>query len=101
MRGSQGDTYRHHFEPELGQLLRAIAAAFHRLAETVAAPCPAVETMDLARAVSALDDKVTALRNSGVSLRYSLEEVSRFYAFFIGAKSLVKALTWAETCTDP
>jgi hypothetical protein len=82
-------------------LLLAIAAAFHRLAETVAAPRPAVEAMDLAWAVSALDDKVTAVRNSGVSLRYGLDEVSRFYAFLIGVKSLVKALTWEENRADP
>ena len=27
-------------------------------------------------------------------MRYSLEEVGRFYAFFIGVKSLVEALQW-------
>jgi uncharacterized membrane protein YccC len=100
-RGSQGDTYHHHFEPELGQLLRAISAALHRLAETVAVPRPAVEPMDVARAMSAVDDKVTAVRNSGISLRYSLDEVSRFYAFLIGVKSLVKALTRAENRRAP
>jgi hypothetical protein len=46
-------------------------------------------------AVSAVDDKATAIRTSGVSLSYSLEEVSWFYAFLISVKSLVKALEWA------
>jgi len=46
--------------------------------------------------VSAVDDKATAIRTSGVSLSYSLEEVSWFYAFLISVKSLVKALEWAE-----
>jgi hypothetical protein len=49
----------------------------------------------LERAASAVDDKVTVIRTSGVSLSYSLEEVSRFYAFLISVKSLVKALEWA------
>jgi uncharacterized membrane protein YccC len=94
-RGSSHDTYHQHFEPELGQLLRALSAAFHRLAETLAVPRAAFESMDVVRAMSTVDDKVTAVRNSGVSMRYSLEEVSRFYAFFISMKSLVTALTWA------
>ena len=54
-RGSQCDTYHQHFEPELGQMLSAISAAFHRLAETLAMPHFAFEPMDLARAMSAVD----------------------------------------------
>jgi uncharacterized membrane protein YccC len=100
-RGSQRDTYHQHFEPELSQLLRAISAAFHQLAETVAVPRSAFEPTDLAREMSAVNDKVTTIRNSRISLRYSLDEVSRFYAFFISVKNLVQALTWAENQTTP
>ena len=52
-------------------------------------------------AVSAVDDKATAIRTSGVSLSYSLEEVSRFYAFLISVKSLVKALEWTGNRGPP
>jgi len=47
--------------------------------------------------VAAVDDKVTALRTSGASRDYCLEEVARFYAFLIGVKSLVKALKGSVT----
>ena len=94
-RGGHNDTYHRRFEPELGRLLREIAAAFHRLAENVATAHGAFESTDLERAASAVDDKATAIRTSRVSLSYSLEEVSRFYAFLISVKSLVKALEWA------
>jgi uncharacterized membrane protein YccC len=93
-RGGHNDTYHRRFEPELGQLLREISAAFHRLAKNVAMAHGAFDSTDLDGAVSALDDKATAIRTSGVSMSYSLEEVSRFYAFLISVKSLVKALEW-------
>jgi uncharacterized membrane protein YccC len=94
-RDGHNDTYYRRFEPELGQLLREISAAFHGLAENVAMAQGTFKSTDLERAASALDDKAAAIRTSGVSLSYSLEEVSRFYAFFISVKSLVKALEWA------
>jgi hypothetical protein len=100
-RGSQDETYHHCFEPELGHLLGEISAAFHRLAENVAMAHGAFASTDLERAASAVDDKATAIRTSGVSMSYSLEEVSRFYAFLISVKSLVKALEWAETDGSP
>ena len=73
-------------------LLREISAAFHRLADPIAVPRSAFASTDLERAVSAVDDKAAAIRTSGISMGYSLEEVARFYAFFISVKSLVKAL---------
>ena len=94
-RGGHNDTYHRRFEPELGRLLREISAAFHRLAENVAMAHGAFDSADLERAASAVDDKATAIRTSGVSMSYTLEEVSRFYAFFVSVKSLVKALVWA------
>ena len=100
-RGGHNDTYHRRFEPELGQLLREISTAFHRLAENVAMAHGAFASTDLERAASAVDDKATAIRTSGVSMSYSLEEVSQFYAFLISVKSLVKALEWAETDGSP
>jgi uncharacterized membrane protein YccC len=96
-RGSQHDTYHQCFEPELGHLLDEISTAFQRPAETLAVPRAPCAPTALERAVSAVDDKVTAIRTSGVSIHYNLEEVARFYAFFISVKSLVQAFTWAET----
>jgi hypothetical protein len=94
-RGGPNGTYHRRFEPELGELLKAISTTFHRLAENIATVQGNADSADLDDALSAVDHKVTAVRATGVSTSYSLEEVSRFYAFLIGVKSLVKALEWS------
>jgi uncharacterized membrane protein YccC len=94
-RGGRNGTYHRRFEPELGELLKAISTTFHRLAENIATVQGNADSADLDDALSAVDHKVTAVRATGVSTSYSLEEVSRFYAFLIGVKSLVKALEWS------
>jgi len=91
-RDSRTDTYHRRCEPELGHLLRAISAAFPRRADNVTLGRSAFASTDVDHALAAVDDKVTALRTSGASRDYSLEEVARFYAFLISVKSLVKAL---------
>jgi len=73
-------------------LLRTISTAFQRRADNVTLGRSAFVSTDVDHAVAAVDDKVTALRTSGASRGYSLEEVARFYAFLISVKSLVKAL---------
>jgi hypothetical protein len=75
-------------------MLSEIATAFHRLAEDIVVAHGTFDATDVDHAASAVDDKAAAIRTSGVSMRYSLEDVSRFYAFLISVKSLVKALEW-------
>ena len=96
-RDGHTDTYHRRCEPELGHLLRAISAAFQRRADNITRGRSTVASTDVDHAVAAVDDKVTALRTSGASRDYCLEEVARFYAFLIGVKSLVKALKGSVT----
>jgi uncharacterized membrane protein YccC len=96
-RDGHTDTYHRRFEPELSHLLSEISVAFQRLAANVTPVHSAFASTAVEQAVAAVDAKVIALRTSGASTGYSLEEVARFYAFLFSVKSLVKALAGPGT----
>lgn len=95
-RESITDAYYLSFEPELGQLVGGISAAFKRLAENVAAWHFDARGPDLVDAVSSLDAKAAEARKTRASVKYSFDEILRLYSFLLGLKNLARELDLAH-----
>ena len=96
-RESAGDTYHLKFELELGQVVDGISQAFKKLAESVAAWRSSSNWPDLARLVSALDEKAAAARKARAGADYDLNEVVRFHSFLLSLRNLARELALAHT----
>jgi uncharacterized membrane protein YgaE (UPF0421/DUF939 family) len=89
-REGSGDTFRERFEPELGELEAALARSFDALAASARTGRAELPAEPLLRASSALEEKAGAVRREGVSTRYTMREILRWYAFLLGLESLAR-----------
>jgi uncharacterized membrane protein YgaE (UPF0421/DUF939 family) len=94
--GSAGDTYYKNLEPRLDELVVEISKALRQLGETVKAGRTDDQWFDLSQKVSALDEEAAAIRRTGATTQYSLDEILRFYSLLLALKNLASELDRAH-----
>ncbi|HYM00765.1 MAG TPA: FUSC family protein [Blastocatellia bacterium] len=97
-REGDGDSYFRLLNPELETGESEISASLLNLSQCVASGRFASGPVSLKPAMLAVDRKVSAVRASGVSVRYTAEEILRAYSFVLALKNLAAELDliWTE-----
>ncbi len=96
VRDSAPGTYAHRFDAELEQLHSTIAADFGWIANSVRNGSSEPLWPDSTAAITALDDKATAARESGATASHPLDEILRFYSLLLSSRNLVQELELAR-----
>jgi uncharacterized membrane protein YccC len=96
LRDSAPGTYARRFDAELEQLHSAIAADFGWLANSVRTGNGEPLWPDSTAAITALDEKATAARESGATASHPLDEILRFYSLLLSSRNLVQELELAR-----
>ncbi len=90
------NTYARRFDVELEQLHSTIAADFGWLANSVRTGRGEPLWPDSTAAITALDEKATAARESGATASHPLDEILRFYSLLLSSRNLVQELELAR-----
>lgn len=94
--GGAGGTLREKYEPELGELIERIGAAIQRLCEEVTAWRFSMPGDDLPCAISALEEKTTAIRKARLTATHDLEEILHYYSQFHALRNLAREIDLAR-----
>jgi uncharacterized membrane protein YccC len=92
VRESAGDQFASRYEPELGNLVNAIARSFPQLAECIRSWRfdPPENLPDMESELSALDARVSEVRHTSVN--FPLDEMLRIYAVQLHLKEIARLL---------
>jgi hypothetical protein len=93
---SSKDTYHRTFETPLEHLEAGVSAALDFLSKSVAAGALYLEWAPLTARMAALDEQAAEARKSGITQRYPLDEILRFYFLLLGSRNLVGELELAR-----
>jgi uncharacterized membrane protein YccC len=96
LRDSAPGTYARRFDADLEQLHSTIAADFGWLGNSVRTGRGDPQWPDSTAAITVLDEKATAARESGATASHPLDEILRFYSLLLSSRNLVQELDLAR-----
>jgi hypothetical protein len=91
-RSAQDDSFYRKLDPRLSELVAVSSATFHWLADALS-QTPSASAPDLKRAVTAVDDEFTRLRQVHASSAHPIEEVLRFCTFYFTLRNIARDLS--------
>ncbi len=90
-RSAQDDSFYRNLEARLSELVAVSSATFHWLADALS-QAPSGSAPDLKRAVTAVDDEFTRLRQVHASSNHTIDEVLRFCTFYFTLRNIARDL---------
>jgi len=92
VRDSSSDTYFLNFQTGLEQLEDGVFTALERLSKSIAAGKLYPEWPDLPGIIGSIDEHAAQARKSGVTIKYALDEILRFYYLLLSSRNLTGEL---------